>query len=138
MKKAFTLVELLIVIVIIGILATMAVPLYQKMVDKARWAEPRIMMDNIRKMELVYYMQYGEYADCGSGVDPNWAWEKIGIDSPNANPNRKFTYDVLDDIDSSKWFVKAVIGTVISGTNNPYILMYLTSGQAKSFNGAPQ
>lgn len=61
--SGFTLVELLIVIVIISILATMAVPQYQKMIWKARWATAFTTLDAIRKAELSYYSQRGEFAD---------------------------------------------------------------------------
>ena len=66
MKKAFTLIELLIVIIIIGILASMAVPQYQKMVEKSKLSQAFIKMDALRKGENIYYMQYDKWLDINS------------------------------------------------------------------------
>lgn len=73
MKKAFTLVELLIVIVIIGILATIAIPQYQKMVDKSKLIQVLIKMDVLRKAEKVYYAEYSGWLD----IDPSYGDPKF-------------------------------------------------------------
>jgi len=62
MKNAFTLVELLIVIIIIGILAAMAMPQYQKMVVKAKKAEAYANLDALRKACFVYRTEYGDFS----------------------------------------------------------------------------
>ena len=49
MNKGFTLIEVLVVTLIIGILAGIAVPQYKKAITKARMAEVYTMMDTIRK-----------------------------------------------------------------------------------------
>ena len=68
MRKGFTLVELLIVIIIIGILATMAVPQYQKMVNRAKWAEVQQLAGSVKTAQSLYYAEYGAWRT-GAAID---------------------------------------------------------------------
>ncbi len=61
-KKAFTLIEILVVVLIIGILAAIAVPQYQKAVDKALITKMIPMMNGILQAEDVYFLTNGKYA----------------------------------------------------------------------------
>ena len=62
-KRAFTLIELLVVVLIIGILAAVAVPQYQKAVEKSRIAEARIMLNAIYKGYQLCILQNGTDSD---------------------------------------------------------------------------
>ena len=68
MRRAFTLIELLIVVLIVGILATVALPQYTKVVEKARWTEAVSMLGSIRKACLVYYAEKGIYPNVSGEV----------------------------------------------------------------------
>jgi prepilin-type N-terminal cleavage/methylation domain-containing protein len=60
-KEAFTLIELIIVVVIIGILALVAIPKYFANVAKAQRSQVYANLDLIRQAILAYYATYGAY-----------------------------------------------------------------------------
>ncbi|MDD5026918.1 MAG: prepilin-type N-terminal cleavage/methylation domain-containing protein [Candidatus Omnitrophica bacterium] len=60
-RKAFTLIELIIVVVVIGILALVAIPRYFANVAKAQKAQVYANLDAIRQALLAYYAVNGVY-----------------------------------------------------------------------------
>jgi prepilin-type N-terminal cleavage/methylation domain-containing protein len=60
-KKAFTLIELIIVVVIIGILALVAIPRYLSNIAKSQRNAVFANIDAIRRAQLSYYAVYGTY-----------------------------------------------------------------------------
>ena len=84
MQKAFTLIELLVVVLIIGILAAIALPQYQKAVEKSKATQALTMLKSAYQAAAVYYMANGEYpnsfADMGFEVPwtGNTKWSVLG------------------------------------------------------------
>jgi len=71
----FTLVELLVVVLIIGILAAVAVPQYEKAVEKGRSAQAITLIKALAQAEEVYFMEHGTYTtqfnELDLGIDIN-------------------------------------------------------------------
>lgn len=77
MKKGFTLIEILVAVMIITILVAMAVPMYEKTIEKSRMAEARTMLKRIydSKMRLMDDLDLTTYASNAS--NPEFGFENL-------------------------------------------------------------
>jgi len=110
-KKGFTLIELIIVIVIIGILASIAVPMMAGVKAKAICAEAVTGMSTLRQVIRQYYVEYG-------GFPADWGWGD-GVAWPDVEPYFEkigFKVDCLNGTYFDKWCY--VIYAVTPGKNN--------------------
>ena len=73
MKKGFTLIEILLVVLVIGILTAIAVPQYQKAVAKSKFATLKNNVKAIYQAEKVYYLANGKYTTSFNELDINTA-----------------------------------------------------------------
>ena len=64
-RKGFTLIELMVVVLIVGILASVAIPILRGRIDSAKWSEGKAMMGSIATAVRAYAAEKGP-----SGDDP--------------------------------------------------------------------
>ncbi len=79
-RSAFTLVELLVVIVIIGILIALLVPTIGSAIARAKVAAMGLEVSNLAKAVESYKMEMGEYPPDFAGLDGTQAKPEVGTD----------------------------------------------------------
>lgn len=94
-QKGFSLVELMVVVAIIGILAVIGIPQYQKFMSKARQAEAKTHLNAIFQGEASFFTEYNNYTvsmkSIGAAATGNNLRYNAGASNLNAcaavNPN---------------------------------------------------
>ena len=85
-KKGFTLLEIIIVIIIVGVLASLALPRFFSTVEFSRSTEALASLAALRQsMERCYLQNAGSYANCD-------VMANLDLENPGNSPNAHFTY----------------------------------------------
>lgn len=88
MARGLTLVEVLFTVIIVGILAAVAVPNYQRAVNRGYWRAAQDVLRTIYAGEQVYFETGStqDYRDGLSAASPLADWRQIYTDNPNSGP----------------------------------------------------
>jgi type IV pilus assembly protein PilE len=135
-KKAFTIMELMVVVIIVGIMAAFAIPSYTKAVQRADEKQVIINLRTIATAQEIYKAQYGKYwpvVYATPGV--NHGISEINSDLKLSIQTSGTKYDyVCNDEGVSSGVVYQCWGTYSSGGNLVWQL-YTNNGIANMNSG---
>ena len=95
-NRGFTLSEVLIVVVIIGILSSLAIPRFFGQAEKAKAGEAINMLSSIRRAQLQYYDAHGKFATIDGTGSTKLFSELLGVVVPPSEETHWF-YSTQDD-----------------------------------------
>lgn len=111
--KAFTLTELLVVLIIIGILVLLAVPNLMPLISRARSTEAKLQLDFIHTLEKSYFYMYSRYSNDFEEI----GYEPVKLVSEGGSAN--YTIELVESsVNSFKAKATAIVDFDGDGTFN--------------------
>lgn len=121
-KSGFTLLEVIIVIIIVGVLASLALPRFFRTIEFSRSTEAFSGLQVLRgALERCYLARNFSYATCVSG-----GLAGLDVEDPGASPNAHFTYG-LGSGSATGYTITATRTTRDGGTAGDTIFVTQTS-----------
>ena len=97
-KKGFTLIEILVAVIIIGVLAAIALPSYMRSMEKSKAANPIANLSTIARAQKAYKFGTNHYTSNVSNLDVSLKNEPNGEDATGSTfESENFTYKVYGD-----------------------------------------
>lgn len=121
-KKGFTLLEVLIVIIIMGVLAGLAIPRFSNTIEQSRAMEALSTLGELRQSLQRCYFVKGSYNSClDETADPennDNLCPGCDVENPNDPARRLFNYTAEDNTDTT-FRIRATRRLAGSGTPTP-------------------
>ena len=148
-KRAFTLMELVIAVLIIGILAAVAVPMYKHAMIKSRFSTVMPVAKTIADAQESYYLRNGQYASEQAALDvtpPNVENTTVALSGAEEDADENYAYVVASRSDvpgaryiqyqkNSPQFAENIHCEALTGDEEPNWLCKALGGEYIGENG---